>query len=84
MEDIPGRSWALSIDRGCLVKISPNGMPCQCTFLLHSEVFSAIVSGRLSPQAAFFSKKINIDGDMETGLKLATVLATFFRKWPYE
>lgn len=84
VEDIPGRSWALSIDRGCLVRISRNGLPVQCAFSLHSDVFSAIVAGRLSPQAAFFSRKINIEGDMETGLKLATVLATFFRKWPYE
>ncbi len=84
VEDIPGRSWALSIDRGCLVRISQNGLPVECTFLLHSDVFSAIVAGRLSPQTAFFSRKINIEGDMETGLKLATVLATFFRKWPCE
>lgn len=84
VEDIPGRSWSLSIDRGCLVQISENGLPVECTFSLHSDVFSAIVAGRLSPQAAFFSKKIGIEGDMEAGLKLATVLATFFRKWPYE
>lgn len=84
MEDMPGRSWALSIDRGCLVKISQNGLPCECAFLLHSDVFTAIVSSRLSPQVAFFNRKISIEGDIETGLKLATVLATFFRKWPYE
>jgi len=84
VEDLPGRSWSLSIDRGCLVTISENGLPCECTFLLHSDVFTDIVSGRLSPQAAFFDKKIDIEGDIETGLKLATVLATFFRKWPYE
>ncbi len=84
VEDIPGRSWSLSIEQGRLVQISENGLPCRCTFLLHSDVFSAIVSGRLSPQAAFFNKRINIEGDIETGLMLATVLATFFRKWPYE
>jgi len=84
VEDLPGRSWSLRIDRGCLVKISENGLPCACTFRLHSDVFAAIVSGRLSPQAAFFSRKVDIEGDVETGLKLATVLATFFRKWPYE
>ena len=83
VEDLPGRSWSLGIDRGCLVSISDNGMTCECTFLLHSDVFAAIVSGRLSPQSAFFNRKISIEGDIETGLKLATVLATFFRKWPY-
>jgi nucleoside-diphosphate-sugar epimerase/predicted lipid carrier protein YhbT len=84
VEDVPGRSWSLRIDRGCLVQISQNGLPVECTFLLHSDAFSAIVAGRLSPQAAFFGKKIDIEGDMETGLKLATVLAAFFRKWPCE
>ncbi len=51
VEDIPGRSWSLSIDRGCLVQISENGLPVECTFLLHSDVFSAIVAGRLSTAA---------------------------------
>jgi predicted lipid carrier protein YhbT len=83
VEDIPGRSWSLRIDQGRLEEISPNGMVCPCTFLLHSDTFAAIVGGRLAPQQAFFQKKIDIEGDVETGLRLATVLAAFFRKWPY-
>ncbi len=58
-------------------------MDCQCAFLVDHDTFSRIVSGELTPQKAFFKKKIDIQGDMETGLKLATVLAAFFRKWPY-
>jgi thioester reductase-like protein len=84
VEDLPGRSWSLRIDQGRLEEISQNGMLCQCTFSLHSDTFSAIVSGRLAPQQAFFQKKIQIAGDMETGLKLATVLAAFFKQWPYD
>jgi predicted lipid carrier protein YhbT len=83
VEDIPGRSWSLSIDRGRLEQISKNGENCQCTFFLASDVFSSIVSGQLAPQQAFFEKNINIEGDIETGMRLATVLAAFFRKWPY-
>ena len=83
VEDLPGRSWSLRIDRGRLEEISQNGMVCQCTFSLHNDTFSAIVGGRLAPQQAFFQRKIHIAGDMETGLKLATVLAAFFKKWPY-
>jgi thioester reductase-like protein/predicted lipid carrier protein YhbT len=83
VEDLPGRSWALRIDRGRLEEISPNGMLCQCTFSLHSDTFAAIVGGRLAPQQAFFQRRIHLEGDVETGLKLATVLAAFFRKWPY-
>jgi thioester reductase-like protein/predicted lipid carrier protein YhbT len=83
VEDLPGRSWSLRIDQGRLEEISQNGMVCPCTFSLHSDTFSAIVSGRLAPQQAFFQRKIHIAGDIETGLKLATVLAAFFKKWPY-
>jgi len=84
VEDLPTQSWSLGIDRGRLEYISKNGIDCQCTFLLHSDIFSAIVSGRLKPQRAFFEKKVDIEGDIETGLKLTTVLAAFFQKWPYK
>jgi nucleoside-diphosphate-sugar epimerase/predicted lipid carrier protein YhbT len=83
VEDLPGRSWSLRIDQGRLDEISQNGMVCQCTFALHSDTFAAIVGGRLAPQQAFFQRKIHIEGDVETGLRLATVLAAFFKKWPY-
>jgi predicted lipid carrier protein YhbT len=82
VEDV-GRSWALKIEQGRLMKISHNSMDCQCAFLINFETFCRIVSGRLVPQKAFFKRKVDIQGDMETGLKLATVLAEFFQKWPY-
>jgi predicted lipid carrier protein YhbT len=83
VEDV-GRSWALKIKQGRLVKISHNSMSCQCSFLVNFDTFCRVVSGRLVPQKAFFKRKIDIQGDMETGLKLATVLAEFFQKWPYQ
>lgn len=82
VEDV-GRSWALKIEQGRLVKISHNSMDCQCTFFVNFDTFCRIVSGRLVPQKAFFKRKVDIQGDMETGLKLATVLAEFFQKCPY-
>ncbi|MFC1636765.1 SDR family oxidoreductase [Planctomycetota bacterium] len=82
VEDV-GRSWALKIEQGRLVKISHNSMDCQCEFLVNYETFKRIVSGKLVPQKAFFKRKVDIQGDIETGLKLATVLAEFFQKWPY-
>jgi predicted lipid carrier protein YhbT len=83
VEDV-GRSWALKIEQGQLVKISHNSMDCQCSFLVNFDTFCRIVSGRLVPQKAFFKRKVDIQGDMETGLKLATVLTEFFQKWPYQ
>jgi thioester reductase-like protein/predicted lipid carrier protein YhbT len=82
VEDV-GRSWALKIEQGRLVKISHNSMDCQCAFFVNFDTFCRIVSGRLVPQKAFFKRKVDIQGDMETGLKLATVLSEFFQKWPY-
>jgi 2-alkyl-3-oxoalkanoate reductase len=84
LEDIPGKTWTLGIEQGCLERISYNGMDCQCTYTVNRQTFDAIVSGRLAPQKAFFQRKVEIDGDMETGLRLATVLADFFRQWPYQ
>jgi len=83
LDDLPTQSWSLNIDHGRLEDISANGMDHQCVFHLHSDVFSAIVCGKLTPQRAFFEKKVDIQGDIETGLKLTTVLAAFFKRWPY-
>lgn len=83
VEDVSVGTWSLSIDEGRLERISQNGEDCQCTFFLASDTFASIVRGKLAPQQAFFQRNINIEGDIETGLKLATVLAAFFRKWPY-
>ncbi len=83
VEDIATGPWSLSIDQGRLERISQNGEDCQCTFFLTSDTFTSIVRGKLAPQQAFFQRNIDIEGDIETGLKLATVLAAFFRKWPY-
>ena len=59
-------------------------MKSQCVYSTDGNTFEKIVKGKLAPQQAFFRKKIDIKGNIETGLKLATVLAAFFRKYPYE
>jgi thioester reductase-like protein len=79
----PAEFWSLRIDQGRLEQISQNGLDSQCTFVTDGATFEQIVSGRLAPQQAFFRKKVEITGNMETGMKLATVLAAFFRKHPY-
>jgi thioester reductase-like protein/predicted lipid carrier protein YhbT len=84
VSEIPSKSWFLEIENGRLENISLNGFKSQCSYLTDSNTFERIVKGKLSPQQAFFRKKIDIKGNIETGLKLATVLAAFFRKYPYE
>jgi len=84
VSEVPQKNWSLQINQGRLEKISLNGTICQCTFLVDGDTFERIVTGTLPPQQAFFQKKVDIKGNIEKGLMLATVLAAFFRKYPYE
>lgn len=76
--------WTLVIQDGILRKISRNGSQEQCRYVVDVPTFRSIVEGRVPPQQAFFEKQIEIEGDIEVGLRVATVLAYFFRKHPYE
>ena len=76
--------WSLAIEQGILTKISRNGMACECSFIVDSSTFGDIASARVTPQKAFFKKQVDIEGDIETGLKLVTVLAAFFKKHPFK
>ena len=84
VKERPQMCWSLAIERGALTSISQNGMVCDCSFVVDADTFSQIAAGRLAPQKAFFRKRVDITGDIETGLKLVTVLAAFFKKYPYD
>jgi thioester reductase-like protein/predicted lipid carrier protein YhbT len=84
VSDVPRKNWSLELKDGCLENVSLNGLAYQCTFFMDGETFTEITSGRLSPRKAFFLRKVDIEGDINMGLKLATVLAAFFRKFPYQ
>ena len=77
------RSWTLTIVDGMLESVSAQPGTPQCTFTLDAAAFSAIVSGRLSPQMAFFKRQVDISGAIEIGLRLAFVLGDFFKTYPY-
>ncbi|HLX60403.1 MAG TPA: SCP2 sterol-binding domain-containing protein [Planctomycetota bacterium] len=86
----PRSIWMLAIKNGMLESVSPgnsDGCHCgpapQCGFTLKPEIFSAIIAGKLSPQMAFFKREVEIDGNIVLGLKLATVLADFFKRFPW-
>ena len=53
-------------------------------YRLDTRTFGQIVSGRLAPQKAFFERRVDLEGDMETGLRLAFILASFFTQYSYE
>lgn len=76
--------WSLSIQEGILTSVSQNGYTSDCDYIVGVPAFTQIVSGKLSPQQAFFQQKVDIEGDIETGLKVAAVLSVFFKQYPYE
>ena len=76
--------WSLHVEEGVLRTISDNGMQTDCRYLLDVPTFLEIVGGRLNPQQAFFSRRVEISGNVETGLRVAAVLGQLFRKHPFQ
>lgn len=75
--------WTLTIKDGMLISVLQGESDSQCAFRLKPETFLQIAAGKLSPQMAFFKRQVDIEGEIDTGLKLATVLAEFFQRFPY-
>ena len=74
--------WGLVIEDGCLAQVLQSGIDAPCRYLLDVQTLLDIVTGQCDPQEAFFDTRINIEGDMEQGLKLSTVLSIFFKRFP--
>jgi nucleoside-diphosphate-sugar epimerase/predicted lipid carrier protein YhbT len=75
--------WSLEIDEGVLKSISRRGGSSDCSFAMNSATFLEIAAGRVPPQRAFFTGQVRITGNIELGLKVATVLAKFFLEYPF-
>jgi predicted lipid carrier protein YhbT len=83
MREDCSRHWALDVHEGVLRTISTNGMPTDCRFEIDQRTFLEIVSARMTPQAAFFERRIELSGDVAVGLKSAAIMAQFFKKFPF-
>jgi thioester reductase-like protein len=57
--------------------------PADVVYRLNSSTFENVVHGRVSPHDAFLDQAIEIDGDIEKGLKLAVLFGRFVREFPY-
>lgn len=75
--------WRLAIDEGRLTYVGPEGPEPACQFCLDAAALLDVASARVSPQEAFFDLRIQLEGDMELGLTLSTVLAPFFQQHPF-
>jgi len=74
--------WAdgvlLSLDRGLASRES-----AEVVFRLDAATCAAIVTGQLTPEEAFFARRVEIEGDVEKGLKLAALFGRLVRECPY-
>ncbi len=83
VEDLAGPPWRLAVEEGRLVHVGHGGPSPACRFRLDVATLLEVVSARCAPAEAFFERRIELEGDVETGLTLSTVLEPFFRRFPY-
>lgn len=77
-------TWRLIVERGRLTSIRQDGPEPECCFVCDIDALLEVVSAAVLPQDAFFDMRIEIEGDIELGLKLSTVLAPFFARYPFD
>jgi putative sterol carrier protein len=78
------RVWELEVRNGMIKHIAPaDQTQAPIRFDVDRHVFRDIVEGRISPQKAFFARKTNIRGDLLGGMRLAKLLAIFFKQHPW-
>ena len=79
-----GGTWNCRFDRGELSDISPGDVSsAEVIYASDSGTFGRIVCGELPPAEAFFDRRFEIHGDVEMGLKLATIFGHFVREFPF-
>lgn len=83
INDKPGACWSLDVKEGVLRSVARQTTLSECAFALDAATFLEIAAGRLPPQRAFFTGRIRITGNIELGLKVATVLSKFFSEYPF-
>jgi predicted lipid carrier protein YhbT len=81
--DVKNQLYRLAIVDGRLTHADGAGGQPAVTYRLDAATLIDVVAGTSTPQDAFFEMRIDIDGDMETGLELGAVFADFFRFHPY-
>jgi thioester reductase-like protein len=79
-----GGRWVCRFAGGRVLAVSRGPVErAEVTYRMDGATFAAVVSGRESPQAAFFARRIEMAGDVEKGLKLAVLFGRFVRESPY-
>ena len=79
-----GGRWLCRIGGGRVLQVTRGSKErSDVEYQMGVDTFAAVVSGRESPQTAFFGRRIEIAGSIEKGLKLAALFGLFVRDFPY-
>jgi hypothetical protein len=79
-----GGQWTFRWAQGELTSLQRGtNQPVEVTYRLEPATFAAVVAGRLPIQEAFFARRIEIEGHLEKGLKLAFLFSQLVREFPY-
>ena len=79
-----GGQWVCHFRGGRVTDIHTGSLSgAEVVYQMGVGTFAAVVSGRETPQAAFFGRRIEITGRIEMGLKLAALFGRFVRECPY-
>lgn len=82
--DISAGEWRCRLERGDVVSVRrANCDDVAVVFESDGDTLGAIVGGQLTPQQAFFDRRIEIAGNVEMGLKLAMIFGQFITEFPY-
>lgn len=81
--DSGDKPWLLVVKKGRLVHVGHTGPEPSCRYVLNVSTLIEIITAQCTPQDAFFETRIHIEGDIEQGLQLSTVLEEFFEQYPY-
>jgi len=84
ISDLESPPWRLAIQDGRLVYVGQEEEAPMCRYTLDLATLRKVAGGKETPQEAFFDCRIRLDGDMEMGLKLSTVLEPFFARYAFE
>lgn len=75
--------WRLTVSDGRLAEVREANNTGQCRFLVSEEGLRKIIRGEVTPADAFLDLQVEIEGDVELGLRLSMVLEPFFQRFPY-
>ena len=81
IKGVDAGSWTIEVEAGLLKRVvrnyTGNGLPSNeavleptSTFRMDSETFMSILKGEITPQQAFFKKKVQIQGNIMIALKM--------------